>query len=85
MSKRPKAKKPAVHVVPDKKTRKWPVKRAGSKKPVKTFDTQQEAEKFGRVLAKKEKTEFVLHGRDGRIREKDSYGNDPYPPRDKEH
>jgi hypothetical protein len=25
-------------------------------------------------------TEFLLHGRDGRIRDQDSYGNDPHPP-----
>jgi len=25
----------------------------------------------------------VIHGRDGKIRDKDSYGNDPVPPKDK--
>ena len=85
MSKKAGGKKPSVHVVPDKRSGKWPVKHAGSKRPIKVFDTQREAERFGRELARKEKTEFVLHGRDGKIREKDSYGNDPFPPRDKEH
>ena len=37
------------------------------------------------IRAKRAKSEVVLHGRDGRIRSKDSYGNDPIPPRDKEY
>jgi hypothetical protein len=37
----------------------------------------------GRSIAKAQKAEFYIHGRDGRIREKDSYGKDPYPPKDK--
>ena len=35
--------------------------------------------------AKKKKTEVVIHGRNGKIRSKDSYGNDPNPPKDREH
>lgn len=34
-------------------------------------------EEAGRDLAKNEQVEFMLHGADGKIREKDSYGNDP--------
>jgi len=34
------------------------------------FDTQREAEQFGRQLAKRERTELVLAGRDGSVREK---------------
>ena len=63
----------------------WAVKRAGSERAARVYKTQKEAEQFGRELARKDKTEFVLHGRDGKIRDKDSYGNDPFPPRDKEH
>jgi len=83
MSKKTGGNKPGVHVVPHEDG--WAVKRAGSEKATKVFKTQSEAEQYGRELAKKEKTEFVLHGKDGKIREKDSYGNDPFPPRDEEH
>lgn len=42
-----------------------------------TYDDQTDAESAGRSRAKELGTEFQLHGRDGTIREKDSYGNDP--------
>ena len=32
-------------------------------------------------IARNQHTEVYIHGRDGRIRERDSYGNDPYPPK----
>ena len=34
-----------------------------------------------REIARNQKSELVIHGRDGRIREKDSYGNDSFPPK----
>ena len=49
----------------------------------KTFDTQQQAVDYGRTAAKKVGTELYIHGRDGTIKDKRSYGNDPMPPRDK--
>ena len=33
------------------------------------------------IGAGNQKSELVIHGRDGRIRGKDSYGNDSFPPR----
>ncbi|SUI88591.1 DUF2188 domain-containing protein [Shewanella putrefaciens] len=61
----------------------WAVKKGGSSKATKHFDTQQEAIDYGRQVAKNQNAEFYVHGRDGRIKEKDSYGNDPHPPKDK--
>lgn len=66
------------HVVPD--GGKWSVRKAGAGKASKTFDTQDEAIKSARHLAKKQRTELYIHGRDGKIRQRDSYGNDPHPP-----
>ena len=43
--------------------------------------TQPEAEQVGHNHARADHTKFLLHGRDGKIRERDSYGNDPYPPK----
>ena len=66
------------HVVPSDEG--WAVKKGGSDKASKRFDTQQDAIDWGREVAKNQKAEFYIHGRDGKIREKDSYGNDPCPP-----
>jgi hypothetical protein len=41
------------------------------------FQTQEEAAEAGRARARELGAEFQLQGQDGRIREKDSYGNDP--------
>jgi len=73
------SKKP-VHVVPHQG--KWAVKREGSERASSVHDTQAKAESAGRTTAKADQTEFYLHNREGQIREKDSYGNDPNPPKD---
>lgn len=65
-----------------KKDGKWRVIGEGNSKATKTFDTQKEAIEFGRQIAKNQKSELVIHGVDGKIRDKDSYGNDSCPPRD---
>lgn len=61
----------------------WAVKKGGSSKATKVHDTQEAAIKHGRNIARSQKAEFYVHGRDGRIRDKDSYGKDALPPRDK--
>jgi hypothetical protein len=43
--------------------------------------TQQEAIDAATALARKQRTELYIHGRDGRIRERNSYGNDRHPPK----
>ena len=69
------------HVVPD--GNKWDVKGAGNSKATEKFDTQTEAIERAREIAKNQESEVVIHGRDGKIRDKDSYGPDPNPPKDK--
>jgi len=68
------------HTTPDGNGN-WQVKKEGAKRTSGNFDTQKEAMDYGKELAKKTKGEHFIHGRDGRIRERDSYGNDPFPPR----
>ena len=41
------------------------------------YETQRRAEEVGRAKAKELKGEFQLHGENGYIRVKDSYGDDP--------
>ena len=67
-----------IHVVPHEG--KWAIKREGEKTPLEIHDTQKKAAKRGREIAKADKVELLIHGRDGRIRERSSFGNDPYPP-----
>lgn len=69
------------HIVP--KDDGWAVKGAGNSKVTKTFETQKDAIDFGRQIAKNQESELVIHRKDGTIRDKDSYGNDPAPPIDK--
>ena len=63
-----------VHVVP--RSDGWAVEASGLESGA-PYSTQKEAAAVGRQLARQQETEFVLHGRDGKIREKRSYGNDP--------
>ena len=53
----------------------------GNQKATLKTNTQAEAIAAAREIARNQKSELVIHGRDGRIREKDSYGNDSFPPR----
>ena len=43
--------------------------------------TQEQARLKARDLAIKNQAEVLVHGVNGKIRARDSYGNDPYPPR----
>ena len=72
-----------IHVVPS--DNRWAVKKEGINKPVSTHKNQELARQSAVPLAKKNKSEVVIHGRDGKIRDKDSYGPDPHPPKDKKH
>ena len=70
------------HVVPSGDGQ-WNVRRGGADRATKTFSTQKQAEKFARRIAKRNDGELFIHKRDGTIRERESYGNDPCPPRDR--
>jgi hypothetical protein len=59
----------------------WLVKRADASRASKSFSTQKDAEVYARGIAKKNKTELFIHGRDGLIRDRSSYGSDPFPPK----
>ncbi|WP_320018931.1 DUF2188 domain-containing protein [Labilibaculum manganireducens] len=67
------------HVVPHKN--KWAVKGAGNNKATKVTNTQGEAIDIARGISKNQESELVIHRRNGQIREKDSHGKDPFPPR----
>lgn len=66
------------HVVPSDDG--WAVKGAGNKRATRTFGTQREAIQEGRKIARHQGSELLIHGRDGKIREKNTYGRDSHPP-----
>ena len=60
---------------------KWAVRGEGNSRVTRTYETQRQAQSAARSIAKREKSEVVIHRPNGQIRDKDSYGNDPFPPR----
>jgi hypothetical protein len=71
------------HVVPREDG--WAVRGEGNTRDTAHRPTQQEAIDAAREIARNQKSDLVIHRPDGRIRDRDSYGNDPFPPRDKRH
>lgn len=61
----------------------WAVKRQGGKRSSNVCDTKKEAQQIGTKYAKEAKSELVVLNKDGKIGTKNSYGNDPCPPKDK--
>ncbi len=59
----------------------WQSKVEGNKRATAVTQTQREAIEVGRQSAIKNHSDLSIHGTDGRIREKNSYGNDPHPPK----
>lgn len=59
----------------------WQVKGAGNSRATARTATQKEAIDIARDIARKQKSELIIHRQNGQIRDKDSYGNDPYPPK----
>lgn len=69
------------HVVPSSEGG-WNVQKGGASRASKHFDTKKEAESWGREVSRNQKTEFLIHGKDGKIQSADSHGGDPNPPKD---
>lgn len=67
------------HVVPH--ANGWAVRGAGSQRASSIHETQQKAIDAGRNISRNQGSELLIHGRNGRIRARDSHGNDPYPPK----
>lgn len=70
------------HVVPNPGGG-WQIKGEGNTKATKITDTKNEAISIGRDIAKNQQSELVIHNQDGKISNKNSFGNDPFPPKDK--
>jgi len=67
------------HVVPEGKV--WGVRGEGNRRLTRITKTQQEAIEIARQIAKNQRSELFIHNREGEFRDRNSYGNDPYPPK----
>ncbi|WP_081781018.1 DUF2188 domain-containing protein [Sulfitobacter noctilucae] len=59
----------------------WAVQTEGSERAASLHATQAEAWDSARGLARSRGSEAFLQGRNGQIRERNTYGKDPYPPK----
>ena len=67
------------HVVPHKDG--WAVKTEGASRPSSVHQKQSDAISQARENAQHHQSELLVHNREGQIRERNSYGNDPHPPK----
>lgn len=59
----------------------WDVKVSRAERATKHFETKAPAIDYGRNIARNQHAEFFIHGKNGKIQSRDSYGNDPFPPK----
>lgn len=71
-----------VHVT-HRASGKWAVVGEGNTRASSLFNTQSAAIDAGRGLARNNRSELVIHDRENRIRDRDSLGKDPCPPKDR--
>lgn len=64
-----------IHVVP--RTAQWVVRTEGSARPTSVFSTKREAIQTARKIALSRNGELVIHNKDGRISERNTYGAMP--------
>jgi hypothetical protein len=67
------------HVVPNDGN--WAVKGAGNEKATRVVQTQKEAIQIAREISKNQESEMFIHGKNGQIRERNTYGDDKCPPK----
>lgn len=67
------------HVVPHRD--QWAVRGAGNSRVTSIHNTQTEAISQARGIAQNQQSEMFVHRQNGQIRERNTYGNDPYPPK----
>lgn len=63
----------------------WDVKNNNAQRVSKHFDTKAEAMDWAKIQAQKDGAELIPHKMDGTIQNPNSYGGDPFPPRDNRH
>ena len=70
-----------IHTVYNSDRQMWENKAENSSAPLSSHHTKENALNRAESIAEKAKVEHFIHGKDGKIQERNSYGNDPFPPR----
>mgnify|MGYP001568105889 FL=1 len=70
-----------IHTVYNSDRHMWENKKEKSFTPVSSHHTKNNALDRAEKIAEQAKVEHFIHGKDGKIQERNSYGNDPFPPR----
>ncbi len=70
-----------IHTVYNSDRAMWENKKEGSSDAVSSHHTKNNALDRAEKIAEQAKVEHFIHGKDGKIQECNSYGNDPFPPR----
>jgi hypothetical protein len=65
------------------RTEGYKVRTEGAGRAASVHETQRSAIDAARELAETRRSELIVQDQHGRIRQKDSFGNDPNPPKDK--
>lgn len=71
------------HVVHNSTLDCWDVKRNNAERVSGRYDTKQQAVSAAREISRNQKTELIVHLKNGRFQNLDSHGHDPCPPKDK--
>jgi Uncharacterized protein conserved in bacteria (DUF2188) len=78
--------KPQDRTISRRDDKSWENKRNDAQRASSIRDTQREAIKAAKDMLKNQGGgELTTKGMDGKIRSKDTIGNDPNPPEDREH
>ena len=72
-----------IHVVSNEAIGKWQIEKEGGKRASKNCNTKAEAVAAAKAQGRKEKVELLTHNKDGKIRDRVSYGDDNSSPKDK--
>ncbi len=64
-----------------KRENEWAVRGEGNTRDTSRHRNQSEAINVAKIIAQNQKSELVIQGKDGKIREKNTYGKDSYPPK----
>lgn len=64
-----------------KRDDKWAVRGEGNRRDTSHHKTQRDAIDAARSIAQNQKSELIIQDQTGKIREKNSYGNDSNPPK----
>ncbi len=67
------------HITP--RGNQWSVTGAGNSRATAVVSTQREAVNIAKPIASNQGGDVIIHRRNGQIRERNSYGNDPFPPK----